>query len=151
MLMLSKFGLSAVLILITIVGLFGYYHTMRNIGDIAKNGTPVRVLDVKNKNSDSIGYIATYIIPFLFEDFAGWYECFAITFLLFIIYRIYINSSLILINPLLSFSYGLYDIEYLYNNKHYNALIITKNKNLLEDTNIKIYEIGQKMYFAINI
>lgn len=147
---LSKFGLSTVLITVTIIGLFGYFRTLGNIEEVAKNGLPIKVLDVKNKNSEAIGYIATYIIPFLFEDLSGWYECFAVLFLLLIIYRIYINSSLLLINPLLSFSYGIYEIEYLQNDQAKNALIVSRDKNLTENTKIKIYEIGHKLYFAIN-
>ncbi len=147
---ISKFGLSAILIIITTIGLFGYFKTLGNIEDVAKNGFPIKIIDVKNKNSEAIGYIATYIIPFLFEDFSSWFECFAVLFLLLIIYRIYINSSLLLINPLLSFDYGIYEIEYSEKDKTRNALIISRDKNLTDDTNIKIYEIGHKLYFAIN-
>ena len=147
---ISKFGLSAILIVVTTIGLFGYFKTLGNIEDVAKNGFPVKVIDVKNKNSEAIGYIATYIIPFLFEDFSSWFECFAVLFLLLIIYRIYINSSLLLINPLLSFNYGIYEIEYSEKDKIKNALIISRDKHLIDDTNIKIYEIGHKLYFAIN-
>lgn len=147
---ISKFGLSSILLIIVVVGLFGYFKTLGNIEEVAINGSPIKVIDVKNKNSESIGYIATYIIPFLFKDFSGWYECFAVLFLLVIIYRIYINSSLLLINPLLSFNYGIYEIEYFKNDKIKNALIVSRDKNLTEDTNIKIYEIGHKLYFAIN-
>lgn len=144
----TKFLLSFILIFFSIVGLFGYWQTLRNIEEVAKNGFPVKVLDVKNKNSESIGYIATYIIPFLFQSFNGWYECFSVLFLMMIIYRIYINSSLILINPLLSFKFAIYEIEYLELNKSKNGLIISRNKYLQDDANIKIYEIGHKLYFA---
>lgn len=150
LLLISKFGLSTILLIITTIGLFGYFKTLGNLEDVAKNGFPIKVIDVKNKNSEAIGYIATYIIPFLFEDFSNWFECFAVLFLLLIIYRIFINSSLLLINPLLSFNYGIYEIEYSEKNKTKSALIISRDKNLTDDTYIKIYEIGHKLYFAIN-
>lgn len=143
-----KFGLSSILILISLVGLFGYWQTLGNIEEHSKNGNPVTVKDVKNKNSESIGYIATYIIPFLFQGFNGLYECLSVLFLLAIIYRIYINSSLLLINPLLSFKFAIYEIEYEQNKKNKNGLIISRNKYLQDDANIKIYEIGHKLYFA---
>lgn len=146
----SKFGLSVILSLISIFGVFGYRITLANIEEVAKNGTPVKVSDVKNKNSEAIGYIATYIIPFLFQGFSGWYECVSILFLLTIIYRIYINSSLLLINPLLSLKFSIYEIEYEENEKKKNGLIISRDMYLEEDTEIKIYEIGHKLYFAIN-
>ena len=69
-------------------------------------------------------------------------------FLMAIIYRIYINSSLLLINPLLSFKFAIYEIEYVENEKNKNGLIISRNKYLQDDADIKIYEIGHKLYFA---
>ena len=111
---------------------------------------PVIVKNVKNKNSEAIGYIATYLIPFLFQSFDGWYECFSVLFLLFIIYRIYINSSLLLINPLLSIKFAIYEIEYMQNSKLKTGLIISKEKSLQDDSEIKLYEIGHKLFFSIN-
>lgn len=50
-----KFALSAILILVSVIGLFGYWQTLGNIEEVAKNGNPVTVKDVKNKNSEAIG------------------------------------------------------------------------------------------------
>jgi hypothetical protein len=147
---LAKFGLSAILTIISILGLFGYLQTLGNIEEVSKNGHPVTIKDVKNKNSEAIGYIATYIIPFLFQSLNGWYECISVLFLLAIIYRIYINSSLLLINPILSFKFSIYEIEYLDGTKEKNGLIISRNKYLQDDEDIKIYEIGHKLFFATN-
>ena len=147
---LMKFSLSIVLIIISLFGWFGYIKTLGNIEDVAKNGFPVIVKNVKNKNSEAIGYIATYLIPFLFQSFDGWYECFSVLFLLFIIYRIYINSSLLLINPLLSIKFAIYEIEYMQNSKLKTGLIISKEKSLQDDSEIKLYEIGHKLFFSIN-
>lgn len=145
----AKFGLSAVLIFLSVIGAFGYWKTLANIEEVSKNGNPVTVTDVKNKNSEAIGYIATYLIPFLFQSFDGWYECVSVIFLLLIIYRIYINSSLLLINPLLSFRFGIYEIEYTtQNGKNRNGLIISRDKSLQDDCKVKLYEIGHKLYFA---
>lgn len=149
-LLITKFSLSVVLAVVSFLGLYGYWNTLGNIEEVAKNGRPVKVKDVKNKNSEAIGYIATYIIPFLFQSFNGWYECISVLFLLGIIYRIYVNSSLLLINPVLSFWYSIYEIEYLDGIKEKNGLVISKDNYLQDEANIKIYEIGHKLYFAIN-
>lgn len=148
--LIEKFGLSLVLAIISFIGFLGYLQTLGNIEEVAKNGYPVKVKDVKNKNGESIGYIATYIIPFLFQSFNGWFECLSVLFLMAIIYRIYINSSLLLINPLLSFRFAIYEIEYIENDKTKNGLIISRDKYLQDDADIKIYEIGHKLYFATN-
>jgi hypothetical protein len=147
---LLKFGLSAILSMVSLIGLFGYWKTLGNIEEVAENGRPVKIKDVKNKNSEAIGYIATYIIPFLFQSFSSWYECISVLFLLGIIYRIYINSSLLLINPILSFRFSIYEIEYTDGDKEKNGLIISRDKYLQDEADVKIYEIGHKLFFAIN-
>ncbi len=143
-----KFGLTLILTTFSIIGWVGYKITIGNIERVSQNGFPITVTDVKNKNNEAIGYIATYIIPFLFQSFNGWYECFSVLLLLYITYRIYINSSLLLINPLLSIKFAIYEIEYQENSKMKNGLIISKDKYLQDDTVIKLYEIGHKLYFA---
>lgn len=146
---IKNFGLSILLILITIYGFIGFFLTFNRLKKDSVNGDNVTVRKVENKNSESIGYIATYIVPFLFQSFNGWYESFALVFLMFIIYRIYINSNLILVNPILSFKYSLFEIEYAQQNKTIrNGLIIIKSNFIEEHSPIKIYEIGFKLYYA---
>jgi hypothetical protein len=147
----QKFGLSILVIGFSIFGYWGYKQTFKNLGKVATNGDNVTITNVDNKNSESIGYIATYIVPFLFQSFDGWYENFAFIFLMVIIYRIYINSNLILINPVLSFEYSIFQIEYKQQDgKINNGLAISNNKYLLEGSIIKIYQIGFKLYYIKN-
>ena len=147
---IQKFGLSILSILISVIGYVGYRLTFKNLERVSPNGDNVTILRIDNKNSESIGYIATYIVAFLFQSFNGWYEPFALIFLMIIIYRIYINSSLLLINPILGFKYSLFKIEYkTRNDKTKSGLIIIKDKYLEEDAVVKIYEIGFKSYYAV--
>jgi len=149
--LIQKFGLSIILLLISFAGIIGCKLLFKNLEKVSPNGENVTISKIDNKNSESIGYIATYIVPFLFQSFNGWYELFALFFLLIIIYRIYINSNLILINPILSFKYSLFEIEYKQqNSKFKNGLIITKDKHLEEDGIVKIYEIGFKLFYGAN-
>lgn len=148
---IQKFGLSIILLLISLIGVLGCKLLFENLKELSPNGENVTISKIDNKNSESIGYIATYIVPFLFQSFNGWYELVALSFLLVIIYRIYINSNLILINPILSFKYSLFEIEYKQQNgKFKNGLIITKDRNLEEESIIKIYEIGFKLFYGRN-
>lgn len=144
------FGLSCVLAVISICGILGLFITLNNLEDVAENGFNTQITNIRNKNSESIGYIATYLIPFLFQDINGWYEQVSILFLMGIIYRIYINSSMILINPILSCIYTIYEIEYSLNNKIRNGFIISKDNSLQDDDRIKLYEIGSKLFYCIN-
>ena len=147
----QRFGLSIIFMTISAMGIVGCKFLFQNLERLSPNGDNVTVCKIDNKNSESIGYIATYIIPFLFQSFNGWYELAALLFLLLIIYRIYVNSNLILINPILSFKYSLFEIEYQQQNgKIRNGLIITKDRHLEEDSIIKIYEIGFKLFYGVN-
>ena len=112
-LFIEKFGFSFSLITISIFSLIGCRFLFSNFQKNINNGEIVILTDVRNRNSESIGYIATYIIPFIFQCFNTRYEIFAFTFLMIIIYRIYVNSNLLLINPILSFKYSIFEIEYI--------------------------------------
>ena len=150
-LFIEKFGFSFSLITISIFSLIGCRFLFSNFQKNINNGEIVILTDVRNRNSESIGYIATYIIPFIFQCFNTRYEIFAFTFLMIIIYRIYVNSNLLLINPILSFKYSIFEIEYIeQRGKKRNGLIIIEDKYILEDTMINIYPIGYKLFFAKN-
>ena len=70
--------------------------------------------------------------------------------LIMIIYHIYVNSSMIVINPILNCKYSILDIDYLnQNGKQKNGLMIVKKEDLIdEEHKIKIYPIGFKLYIA---
>ncbi len=150
-LLFEKFGLSIFLLLVSVFSLFSCRLLFSNFEKSINNGENVILKDLKNRNSESIGYIATYIIPFIFQRFNNCYEVIAFIFLMVIIYRIYINSNLLLVNPILSFKYSIFEIEYEeQNSKRRNGLIIIKDKYIQEDTIIKLYPIGYKLFFATN-
>lgn len=146
----QKFGLSCILIVLSSFGLIGCYLLFKNLEKDSKNGENVTIKEINNRNSESIGYIATYIVPFLFQNFNDWYEITAFVFLMVIIYRIYINSNLLIINPLLSFRYSIFEMEYTTSNgKDRKGLIITKENVLDEEAIVKVYPIGHKLFYAV--
>jgi hypothetical protein len=59
-------------------------------------------------------------------------------------------SDSCVINPILSFRFSIYEIEYKDGDKEKNGLVISRDKYLQDEADIKIYEIGHKLYFAIN-
>lgn len=118
--------------------------------DLDDNGDIVTISNISNKNSESIGYIATYILPFIFQNYSTLYEIISFAVLIMIIYHIYVNSSMIVINPILNCKYSILDIDYLnQNGKQKNGLMIVKKEDLIdEEHKIKIYPIGFKLYIA---
>lgn len=146
---LQKFGLAALLLILGIYGFVGAKITLKNIERTSVgNSFSVKISNLKNKNSEAISYIATYIIPFAFQKLDSWFELISITLLIGVIYRIYINSSLLLINPILNLKYSIYEFEFKEGERYRDGLLITKDKYLNEDESIVLYEIGSKMYYS---
>ena len=133
-------------------GAFGTIALFRNLNSNLPNGSVVRVKKINNRNSEAIGYIATYIVPFFASDFSSWLECVVFVVIMTLIYTIYTNSSMILINPILSIWYSLLEIEYTLvgdsSEEIHDALIITSTKDFKENVNYRIYQIGFKLYYG---
>jgi len=144
----TKFGLSTILVALVAFGLFGHFVTLRNVEEAAKNGDPVTIHRINNKSGESIGYIATYIVPFMFQGFDDPFETFAVLLILLLIYRIYVNSPLLLVNPILSITHGLYEVEFTLGGKQRTGYAITRNKALDEDDRTMLYPIGHRLYYA---
>lgn len=130
----------------------GIIVLLNNLESNLKNGTKVKVTKINNRNSEAIGYIATYIVPFLASDFSNWFESSIFIVVMVLIYSIYTNSNMILINPLLSIRYSLLEVEYMMvgdkSGVSYDALIIAYNKDLKESVNYQLYQIGFKLYYG---
>lgn len=144
----TKFGLSTILVALVAFGLFGHFVTLRNVEEAAKNGDPVTIHRINNKSGESIGYIATYIVPFMFQGFDSLFETLAVLLILLLIYRIYVNSPLLLVNPILSITHGLYEVEFTLGGKQRTGYAITRNKALDEDDRTMLYPIGHRLYYA---
>lgn len=140
--------------------LFGITGMLIFLGNIKRrtesNGEKIKVLDIENKNSETITYLFTYIIPFIFQDLSQLDNVVSIIVLILITYFLYVDSTLIIINPILTiFKYSIYNIEY--EDKKEDKLIkkkvsiLIKNNFLDEEDIIKFKKIGHKLYFAIDI
>ena len=149
---LSHFGMSVFLSIICLVGLVGIIVLFYNLKKDLPNGITATVTKISNRNSEAIGYIATYIVPFFASDFSSWFECAIFVVVMVLIYAIYTHSNMILINPLLSIWYSLLEIEYKVvgdtSNKTHDALVITNTKDFKENVNYQMYPIGFKLYYG---
>lgn len=149
---LSHFGMSSILVVLSIFGVVGIIILLHNLKSNLNNGHIARVTKINNRNSEAIGYIATYIVPFLASDFTSWFECTIFVVVMALIYTIYTNSNMIMINPLLNIWYSLLEVEYKmvgdFSGEIHDALIITDNKNFKENVNYQIYPIGFKLYYG---
>jgi hypothetical protein len=149
---IEYFGAVTVLIILSIYGVFGLTLLLKNIDRRAENnGDLVTVVDIENKNSESISYLFTYLIPFVFQDLSSIVNVFSVTVLLIVTFLIYSNSSMLLINPTISVKYSLYMVEYntTSEQKLKKGMVLSKNKFLEEDDQIKIKKIGHKLFYAV--
>lgn len=149
---LSHFGMSVLLLLLSIIGIVGIIVLLHNLDANLKNGTKTKVIKINNRNSEAVGYIATYIVPFFTSDFSTWFESFIFIIIMVLIYTIYTNSNMILINPLLNIRYSLLEVEYMIigdkSGISHDALVITDNKDFKENINYQLYQIGFKLYYG---
>jgi len=88
--------------------------------------------------------------PFVFEDYKDWFGTITMVFLIFIIYRIYVNSALLLINPLLNMRYALYDITFVDGEETRSGMLITRDQQLDDGDEARIYGLGKKLFFGVN-
>lgn len=146
------FGAVAVLLLFSVVGVVGFLLFLRNIQRRCNtSGRTIQVVDIDNKNSESISYLFTYVIPFVFQDLSSATNVVSISVLLVVACLIYVNSSMILINPTISMKFTLYQISYidLASNKKRSGMILTTARYLEEDDKLSIEDVGPKLFYAI--
>ena len=92
-----------------------------------------------------------YIIPFLFQSFDELGDIIPLLILLIIIYRIYVTSSLLLVNPVLNCRYSLFEMEYEEKGDIKQGLMISPFRDIYESDNIKIFNIGYKLFYVNKI
>ena len=148
---LEKFGFTIILIGLSFYACIGTSITIKNILKKRNNAFPVTIQSIKPKNEEALSYLGSYVIPLLIKGDTGIFE-YATFFILFLIYfKLYSTSSLILINPILNFKYGLYEIEYTHSvdiSKVKNAKVISNQQWLEEGDEMQILKLGHKLYFA---
>lgn len=144
----KKFGLSAFLFLVAIFGYIGLKFLLTNLDTKKSNGELVKIVEVENKNSESISYISTYIVPFIFQDTNNLFDITSIFIVLVIILFIYTKSNMIVINPILSITHTLYQVDYNKKGKTKKGLLITKEEDLESEQEIKMNLITKNIYYG---
>jgi hypothetical protein len=143
----ERFWVVILLLIIIIISIIGTKITFDRIDKYKENGFSTTVKNVSNKSSETINYLATYIIPFIY-DTDTMFNVIITLFLICIMFFVYINSSLLVVNPFLAIKYGIFEIEFTEKEITRNVIVLTPNKFLLEGDKIKLYEIGHKLYYC---
>lgn len=96
------------------------------------------------KNTEMLGFLLTYIVPFSITFENGLYDIFAFCLLFMLLLRVYIKTSLFCINPLLNYSFGynIYEIKM----HDMNGFLLTTRKHRNVKELVKIYKITDDLW-----
>lgn len=144
----ERFGLSTVLIFLILIGLLGLKIILSNFNNNINNGYLVKVTDIDNKNSESIAYISTYIVPFIFQDTNDNFDIVSIFLLLILIFFIYTKSNMIVINPILSIKYTIYQFSFSKTGTVKKGFLISPTEELQEQDELTINSISKDIYYG---
>ncbi len=94
-----------------------------------KKGIAVKVEKVSNRSVDLINYTIPYILSFFGFDLSKPGDVISLTIFLLIMLLLTIRSKSVFLNPILALvGYGLYDLEYSFDGKREQRIIISKHE-----------------------
>lgn len=146
--MIKHFGMSIFCALLSLFGIIGTLIVFKNLQHRIENGYTYRITELSSMNDEPLAYIATYIIPILFEDYSSLIDCVTIICIFSIVYRLYIRSKLILVNPILCLKYSIYSIKYMDGNIQRQGVLISSNNDILENDQAKMYNVGHQLFYG---
>lgn len=146
--MINYFGMSIICSFFALFGLFGTFITFKNLDDKIENGNNVKITEISSMNDEPLAYVATYIIPIMFNDYSNITDNITILCIFYIIYKLYIRSKLILVNPILSMKYSIFNIKYNDGKVSRQGILISKDNFIEENDMVKLYNVGYQLYYG---
>lgn len=146
--MVKYFGMSIFCFILILFGLIGTAQTLKYVEEKIENGNSIKIAEISSMNDEPLAYVATYIIPIMFEDYSNLTDCITILGIFYVVYRLYIRSKLILVNPLLSLKYSIYNIKFIDGEISRQGILISKDCCIEEGDCAKIYNVGYQLYFG---
>lgn len=128
------------------IGVMGLILTYIYVFRIAARMTPiqVKIIGRQEKDGDIMGYIASYIVPLVTFPLNGWQQVATLLIFIVVLGVIYVNSSMIRINPMLSLvGYHLYDIT-VENDQDVYALFT--RRRIARGEIVRIVDVGRGIY-----
>jgi hypothetical protein len=143
---IEEFTIFLIVIILSVIMFFIFRNLVKKILDKVEVNAP-REIDVEiksEKNTEMLGFLLTYIVPFCITFDNGLYDLFAFFILFTLLLYAYIGTSLFCINPLLNycFGYNIYEIE-MHDKSNF---MITTKKHRNTTKKIKIYMITDDLW-----
>ena len=90
---------------------------------------PVKVKTVKNRSADLINYTIPYIVSFFGFDLSKTEDVISLAIFLLLMLFLTIKSKSVFLNPILLLAgYNLYDLDYEFNSKEDNKIVLSKHE-----------------------
>lgn len=146
--MIRHFGMSVVCLILTFFGLIGTWLVFDNLNRRVESGHTFKIEELSSMNDEPLAYIATYIIPLLFGDYNNLTDCLTVICVFYIVYRLYVRSKLILVNPILSLRYSIYNVKFKDGDIPRQGILISSDNDILEYDQVKMYNVGHQLFFG---
>lgn len=146
--LIKYFGVSITCTFLVILGVYGSFITLKKLDEKAENGTVVRITEVSSINDEPLAYMATYIIPILFQDYSNLTDCLTLFVTFYVVYKLYVRSRLILVNPILNLKYSIYNIKYIDGKIERQGILISKDNSIYEEDKVKLYNVGYQLFYG---
>lgn len=139
----QQFILACVFLGIGIIGLaFTYIYFWVIAPRMA--AIPVKISERQDKEGDVMGYVAGYLVPLVTLPLSSWQQITTLLIFLFVLGIIYVKSSMIRINPMLSIcGYSLYDVTFEHDPDSYS--LFTRH-HIRRGETIRIVDVGRGIF-----
>lgn len=142
------FGMSVICFVLSVFGIVGTWLVLRNLQHRVESGHTYRITEISCMNDEPLAYIATYIVPIIFENYSNYIDCITILFIFCVVYRLYVRSKLILVNPILSLKYSIYNVRYMDGDIQRQCVLISHDNDILENDQAKMYNVGHQLFYG---
>lgn len=103
-----------------------------------------KITGLQRRDGDVMGYIASYLLPFVAIPFGGWQQGVALLIFVGVLGIVYVNSNMIYINPMLNLiGYHVYEI--ILEHSEVPHSLITRHRMAIGET-IHIIDIGDGIF-----
>ncbi|HVB22452.1 MAG TPA: hypothetical protein VNG51_10940 [Ktedonobacteraceae bacterium] len=128
------------------IGLPGFIIMLVFFLQLAPRLAPIqeKVTSLQGRDGEAMGYIASYLIPFVAIPFGGWQQGVALLIFIGVLSIVYVNSNMIHINPMLNLvGYHLYEITIEHSESPH--VLITRRRVVRGET-LRLIDVGSGIF-----
>lgn len=111
------------------------------------HGVPLTITKSARKDSDTLSYLATYLIPFALAPPQNGYSLAALIVFFLVLGYLYVNSNMIYINPTLSLS-GYHLFEVTIGSKGRTRILLARDNDELPST-VNAVELSRGLFMEV--